>query len=146
MNRKILLCFAWIGGAVLIGFLLCFFTLSYRTRLLMEKVNKTIAKSAGIRIEKPLGPKDSLSSVLGGSWFNVAGSSDKAFVFSMMHNGVAAACTAIVDTNGKVKAIIPLGGNAGQITGELPLPIYRFYADRIERDIQNRDVKKGVKR
>ena len=163
-KQKVLLCLAWIGSVLLIGFLMWFFTLSYRTRLLTQKVNKALAQSgvtglaggasftggtsiAGSgRIEKPTGFLGSPASVMGGSWFMLDDSSGKAFVFTMLQNGIAAACVALVDNEGKVRTIIPLSENARQITDELRLPVYRFYVDRIERDPRSRDLKKGASR
>jgi hypothetical protein len=138
-RQNLFLSLAWIGSVILIGTLLWFFTQDYRIRLLTETVNKSLAKNGGReRIEgQPLfggGP----TYVMGGFWFKTAGSSDKAFVFTLMRGGVAATCTAITDSNGKVKTILPIGGNAEQVLEELPLPVYRFYAARIERDVKRR--------
>ena len=132
VRRNILLCAAWIGAALLVGGLLWFFTQSYRTRLLIDAVNKSLAANGGGRIEGQAGFSTSPASVMGGTWFTVSNSSDRAFVFALMHNGSSAACTALVDSNGKVKTIIPLSGNARQLTDELPLPVYDFYVNRIE--------------
>jgi hypothetical protein len=137
MTKKMAFCFIWIGSALVLGFLLWFFTLSYRTRLLTEKVNTVLARSGGGRIEKPLRFPAYPVSVLGGAWFELSNSSGRAFVFTIIKNGIAAACVALVDNAGNVKAIIPLSDNARQITEELPLPIYRFYADRIGRAFKN---------
>ena len=151
-RRNVLICLAWIGSALLIGFLLWFFTASYRTKLLTQKVNKALAQSGvagtagGGRIEKPTGFLGSPASVMGGSWFNLDDSSGKAFVFTMLQNGIGAACVALVDNEGRVRTIIPLSENARQITDELRLPVYRFYVDRIERDPRSRDLRKGVSR
>jgi hypothetical protein len=134
-RQSILLCSAWIGSAILIGALLWFFTQNYRIRLLTETVNKTLAKNGGReRIETPPLFKGGPTSVMGGFWFKTTGSSDKVFVFTIMRGGAAAACAALTDSNGKVKTILPLGGNSEQVLEELPLPVYRFYAVRIEQD------------
>jgi hypothetical protein len=147
MNKKVTMCIAWIGGSLLLGFLLWFFTITYRTRLLTDAVNKALAENAGaasgLRIETPSGFFGNPSSVLGGTWFTVHNSGDSAFVFTMIRNGIAAACVALVDSAGKVRVIIPLSDNARQITGELPLPVYNFYADRIEQDLRRRGSRGG---
>ena len=148
-RRNLLLCLAWIGSALLIGFLLWFFTLSFRTKLLTQKVNKALAQSGvtgGGRIEKVPGILGGPSSVLGGSWFMLGNSLDRAFVFTMIQNGIAAACVALVDSENKVRSIIPLSENARQITDELRLPLYRFYVDRIERIARSMDLKKRESR
>ena len=140
MNRKnILFCLAWIVPALVLFFLLWFFTQPFRTRLLIETVNKTLAVNGGGRLEIQDGSSLNPASILGGAWFTVANSSDSAFVFTIMRNGVAGACVALLDSGGKVKTIAPLGGNALQISGELPLPVYRFYVDRIERSAKKRN-------
>jgi len=136
-RQKILLCMVWIGSAILIGTLLWFFTQNYRIRLLTETVNKTLARNGGREhIEAQLFFKS--GPVMGGYWFKTAGSYDMVFVFTIMRGGVAAACAALTDSNGKVKTILPLGGNAEQVLEELPLPVYRFYTARIEEDARRR--------
>jgi len=138
-KQSVFLCLAWIGSAILIGVLLWFFTQNYRIRLLTETVNKVLAKNGGReRIETPPLFKGGPASVMGGFWFRAADSSDRVFVFTIMRGGIAAACVAITDSNGKVKTILPLGENAEQVLEELPLPIYRFYAARIEEDVRGR--------
>jgi len=145
MSRKnVLLCLAWIGSTLVIGFLLWFFTMPYRTRLLIETVNKTLAANGGGRIETQAGVPLSPVSGMGGAWFSAG--ADSAFVFVMLRNGIAASCVALVDGGGKVKTILPLGDNARQLTDELPLPVYRFYVDRIERDAAGRMLKRGAGR
>jgi hypothetical protein len=65
MERKVFLCAAWIGAALLIGGLLWFFTQPYRTRLLIEAANKNLA--AGGRLERQSRFFSSPASVMGGS-------------------------------------------------------------------------------
>ena len=141
MNRKnILLCLAWICSTLVAGFLLWFCTQSFRTRLLIETVNKTLAENGDGRIEIQSGPSSSPASIMGGIWFTVNNSSGYAFVFTIMRNGISGVCAALVDSRGIVKKITPIGGNAGQILSELPLPVYRFYVGRIERDAKKRNL------
>ena len=135
-QRKIFLFAAWVGSALLIGGLLWFFTQSFRTRLLMETVNTSMAANGGGSIERQSG--FSGNPVMGGSWFRVSDSTDRVFVFAMMHNGVSAACAAHLDSNGRVITIVPLSGNAQQLIDGLPLSVYRFYVSRIEMNAKNR--------
>jgi hypothetical protein len=128
-----LLCLAWIGGVLLIGGLVWFFTQSYRTSLLTGAVNKTFARSGDSRRIERLDSAFSTSPASFGSWFGVSNSDEKAFVFTLARNGIAAACVALVDSSNRVKTIVPLNGNAAQILEELPLPLYRFYTERIEK-------------
>ncbi|MDR0447517.1 MAG: hypothetical protein LBH07_02490 [Treponema sp.] len=142
INKSILIFFAWIGAALLMGGLLWYFTGSYRIRLLTEKVNKTLEITGGWRIDENSAYSGSIISVMGGIWFSADNSSGnfsgRIFVFTMLRNGIAAVCAALVDNDGRVRSIVPIGGNAEQITEKLPLPVYRFYSDRIERDALNR--------
>jgi len=136
-QQKLLLCAVWIGSAILIGTLLWFFTQNFRIRLLTETVNLALAKNGG-RERIDMQPLFGGSPVMGGFWFKAIGSNDKVFVFTIMRGGVAAACAALTDSNGKVKTILPLGGNAEQVLEELPMPVYRFYTARIEEDAHRR--------
>ena len=146
MNRKMILCAAWIGSTLLIGGLLWFFTMSYRTRLLTDMVNNTLAASSGGQLEMQGRFSLSPASVMGGDWFKINNSSDRAFVFTIIRNGISAACVALVDNGNKVKLILPLSDNALQLTKEMPLPVYHFYTGRIERDAQNRFSKREALR
>ena len=154
MNKKVVLCLAWIGSALLLGSLLWFFTLSFRTRLLIERVNNALLSAGNTRIELPSGSflektiflfkrkTGSPVSVMGGAWFAINNSSDTAFVFTVMQNGITAACVALLDSASRVKTIVPLGSNALQVIEELPPPVFRFYADRIELDARMRNSKR----
>jgi hypothetical protein len=141
-RRDVLICFAWIGSALVFGVLLWLFTMPYRTRLLAETVNKALAESNAGWVEIRRSFSFSPASVMGGAWFPVSNSAEKVFVFTVLRNGIGAACAALVDGNGKVKAILPLSSNARQIIEELPLPVYRFYASRIEKDPRSRVLNK----
>jgi len=144
VERRLLPCVIWIGAVLLAGFLAWYFTQQYRTRLLIEAVNKTLSQNGRTRIEMISGSGNP-SSLTRGLWFGISDSADRAFVFTMIRNGITAACVALVDSGGKVRAILPLSGNARQVFEELPLPVYRFYADRIERDAKNRGFNRGVR-
>jgi hypothetical protein len=161
MNKK-LLCALWIVSVLLVGGLLWFFTRSFRMRLLTEDVNKVLAKSGGGQVRTVSFFPGGSSAVLNGTWFavqntsgdaagNAAGNAafrnaagvNNAFVFTLIRNGISAACVALVDDSGRVRTIIPLSGSARQITEELPRPVYRFYVDRIEQAARNRIAKLG---
>jgi len=136
-KRDALLCLAWIGSIILLGGILWFFTQPYRTRLLTQTVNKTLARYAGREriTEQPIFPGNP---AVGGIWFELTNSNGRAFVFTMMHNGNSAACVALTDPDGRVKTILPLGSNSEQITEELPQPVFNFYANRIGDDVRKR--------
>jgi hypothetical protein len=138
-RRSLLISLAWIGGVLLTGWCLWFFTQSYRSRLLAEAVNRVLEQNGEPRrLEVPL---SSGGPALLGSWFTVSGDPSvpadavggRAFVFTVIRGGVSAACVALTDSSGGIKRILPLSGNAAQVTEELPLPLYRFYEERIKR-------------
>ncbi|MDR0599207.1 MAG: hypothetical protein LBG84_03880 [Treponema sp.] len=130
-RRSVLLFAAWIGGTLLIGGLLGSFTRSYRLGLLAGEVNKVLAESGDTRriAAKPLsaGP-----AALGG-WFALDGSEGQAYVFTITRGGSFAACAALMDSGGRVDAVVPLSGHAAQLSPELPPPVYRFYVNRVEK-------------
>jgi len=136
-KRDALLCLAWIGTIILLGGGLWFFTQPYRTRLLTQTVNKTLARYAGRErvAEQPIFPGNP---AVGGIWFELTNSNGRAFVFTMMSDGNSAVCVALTDPDGRVKTILPLGSNSEQITEELSQPVFNFYANRIEQDVQRR--------
>jgi hypothetical protein len=126
------------GAVLVIGCLVWFFTQPYRTSLLIEEVNKALARN-GIyeRLEDPA--LFSGNPAVGGQWFTLNNSSKLVFVFNLMYGGNTAACAAYTETDGGVIAILPLGSNSTQIIEELPPVVYRFYADRIEQNAQKRN-------
>jgi len=136
-KRDMPLCLAWVGAVCIIGGLAWFFTQSYRTRLLIETVSITLERN-GIyeQIEEP--SLFSGNPSMGGQWFTLNSSSNLVYVFTLIHGGNTAACAAFTGKDGGVIAILPLGSNSNQIIEELPPPVYRFYANRIEQNAQKR--------
>ncbi|MDR2072977.1 MAG: hypothetical protein LBP60_06065 [Spirochaetaceae bacterium] len=130
-RRDLLITAAWIGAAILAGALIWVLTQPYRSKLLIEAVNRILAQEGdGRRLEAPLEP----GSLLGlGRWFSVEGSGDRALVFTVIGEGGFAACIALTGNSGQVKLVAPLSHGASQIMKKLPLPVYRFYLSRIER-------------
>jgi hypothetical protein len=105
---------------------------------LAEEVNRTLVKNNNKEQVISGNPTGGPASFMGGTWLELNNASGRAFVFTMMHSGITAACIALTDSNGRVKEILPLGKNAEQIIEELPLPVYRFYQNRIEQEAQKR--------
>jgi hypothetical protein len=133
-QRSLLLCFAWIGAALVAGGLLWYATQSYRTRLLAAEVNQVLARNGDTRrIGSVLSPGGFSAAAVRGSWFEVINSGHRAFVFTVIRSGGASACVALVDGSGKIGSIIPLSPGAAQVMEELPPPLYQFYVRRIEK-------------
>jgi hypothetical protein len=133
-RRSVILCAIWIGTALLLGGVSGLLTRSYRLELLADAANRILAGNGDSRRIESLesGGFAGSPAALGG-WFAVNDPDERAFVFTITRNGNAAACIALTDRTGKVKTMVPLSGNAAQLTGELPLPVYRFYLNRIEK-------------
>jgi len=144
IRRKILLLSAWIGAVFIIGGSLWFFTQNYRTRLLVDTINKILVEYHGITVEALPGIYSAPASVLGGQWFKVSDSSDSIFLFTILRYGITASCAALIDSNGRVKNIIPLSDNARQLSEGLPLPVYDFYVYRIEQSFNKRHSGRGI--
>jgi hypothetical protein len=126
---------AWIGGLLIFGFLLWFFTQRIRTRFLLERVNRALAvQGKSSRVAEPWSVKRSSGF---GTWFSLtrgqSGAADRIFVFTLMRGSSAAACAALVYPSGAVESILPLSEHASQTLERLPDPVYRFYIDRIEK-------------
>ena len=144
MRRKILLLSAWIGAVLIIGGSLWFFTHNYRTRILMETMNTILMENHSISVEALPGLYSTPASVLGGQWFKVNDSSDSILLFTIFRYGITASYAALIDSNGRVKDIIPLSANARQLSKGLPMPIYNFYVERIEQSVKNRYAGRGI--
>lgn len=136
-KRDLLQCLAWISAALIIGGFVWFFTLPYRTSLLVEEVNKSLASNGIYERIAETAPVLGNPSV-GGQWFALNNSSNLVYVFTLMHGGNAAACAALTRSDGGVVSLLPLGSNSNQIIKELPPPVYRFYERRIEQNAQKR--------
>jgi hypothetical protein len=132
-----LLCLSWIGAVLIIGGLVWFFTNTYRARLLVDTVNKTLITN-GIYEQIDDTSFVSANPFIEGQWFALSNSSNHVYAFTLMYGGNTAACAAFTGEGGGVIAILPLGGNSNQIIEELPPPVYRFYANRIEQTAQKR--------
>ena len=144
IRKKILLLSAWIIAVFVIGGSLWFFTQNFRTRLLADTINKVLLEYEGITVEALPGTYNTPASVLGGQWFKVSNSSDSVFLFTIFRYGITASCAALIDSEGRVKSIIPLSGNARQLSEGLPLPVYDFYVRRIEQSFKNRYTGRGT--
>ncbi|MDR2663832.1 MAG: hypothetical protein LBC31_12630 [Treponema sp.] len=133
-QRSLLLCLAWIGAVIAAGGLLWYATQSYRTRLLAAAVNKALVRAGDARrVGSALSSGGFSAAAVRGSWFEVIGSGQRAFVFTVTRSGAASACVALVDGSGNVENVIPLSPGAARVMEELPPPLYRFYVRRIEK-------------
>ncbi|MDR2470801.1 MAG: hypothetical protein LBD09_01660 [Treponema sp.] len=132
----------WIGGILLLGGLLWFFTRPFQTQALMNQVNRTLARReepAGWRLLAPI-PRRELGreGKFRGFWYTRSGgdadeaAAGRAVVFTVMGSGVLIPCAAAVSPAGLVEEIFPLtlGGEAG--LERLTPGIMEAYIRRIE--------------
>ncbi|GHV71035.1 hypothetical protein AGMMS49928_21150 [Spirochaetia bacterium] len=133
-TKDSLLLGAWIGGIILVGGLLWFFTQSLRDEFLKNSVNQVLAMDDGNR---RLGPplsrqKFRRGESLRGRWYSRADSEGRVMVFAVMTDGLRLPCAAMVSQDGLVEEIIPLSLQAERALKRLPSGILKTYILRIE--------------
>jgi hypothetical protein len=134
--KNTLVCIAWIAGLLLAGWLLWFFTAPPRDRGLVQRVNQILAvrgesfslSSIPVKNRRrlPLGTEFGLES---GGGDPVAGSF---LVFPLVSGGASLSCGALLDPQGRVERLIPLGTHGEQIIERIPAGILDAYIRRIE--------------
>jgi hypothetical protein len=132
------LCAAWIGGLLLAGWLLWFFTESPRNRVLTYRINGILAERgetfflSGIPIKNrrrlPLGTEFTLASG------NEEPTEGSFLVFPLVSDGIFLSCGALINPQGRVERLIPLGIHAGQSFERVPAGILNAYIRRIEAE------------
>jgi hypothetical protein len=124
----------WIGGLVLAGALLWVFTGSLRDRGLLQAVNRSLAaQKETLRLAEPLPRRFSGREPLGRR-FGLADSSGSMLIFPLLNGGAALPVGALLDGQGKVDRLIPLGNHGRQIFDRVPQGILKIYIRRIEAD------------
>jgi hypothetical protein len=138
--KKSAVCAAWIAGLLCSGWLLWFFTGPPRDRRLERQVNrillsreepfsvKTIPRRRKQRVG--MGSEFALESRAPGGEQGAAGGTF--LVFPLVSGGAALSCGALIDPQGRVERIIPLGAHAEQAFGRLGGNILEIYTRRIE--------------
>jgi hypothetical protein len=129
----------WIGGLLLAGGLLWFFTQPIRVRITGESVNKILSsREDPRRLGNPL-PRGEIHRNLIplGTWYaleNTAGrnSASRALVFSLAAGDSQIPCVAMVSADGLVQELIPLGDPGERMLRRLNGGILRTYIRRIE--------------
>jgi hypothetical protein len=120
----------------LIGGLLWFFTGPARDRALLEAVNQVLSA-----IEEPLRldgvpDREPVTRIPLGKWYTISGSEDRMLVFPLISGGSAIPCGAVVNPEGTVGRVIPLGTHGEQLFRDLPRNVLRVYIHRIEEEKQ----------
>jgi hypothetical protein len=129
---------AWIAGLLLAGWLLWFFTASPRENGLKRQVNLILSsRGEDLRLAAPLrrgrrgiplGSEFSLESPAEGP-----GEERRSFlVFPLISGGTTLSCGALIDPQGRVERLIPLGAHGEQAFERVPRGILDVYIRRIE--------------
>jgi len=128
---------AWIAGLFLISILLWAFTQNLRSQIMLNAVNKALARSEiPYRLEAPLSPLGRPGRAMQlGSWFSLSGSDSWAVVFPLISGGTLSAMLAIASPEGIVELMAPLTLSAEQSFRELPEGTVRIYSRRIEESV-----------
>jgi hypothetical protein len=131
----------WIAAFLLVGGLLWFFTGSLRENGLKRQVNTIlISRGEDFRLKDPLrrrrrriplGTEFSLEAPAGESG-GEDGESRRFLVFPLISGGTALSCGALIDPQGRVERIIPLGTHGEQAFERTPRGILDIYIRRIE--------------
>jgi hypothetical protein len=125
---------AWIGGLVLAGALLWVLTGSSRDKGLLRVVNQSLAaQEETVRLAAPLSPQSAGHGNLGRS-FSLVNSAGSLLVFPLVNGGVALPVGALLDEQGKVDRLIPLGNHGRQVFDRVPSGVLKIYIHKIEAD------------
>jgi hypothetical protein len=132
----------WIGGLLLLGGLLWFFTQSFRLRITGESVNRILnVREYPRRLGDPL-PRGQIHRNLIplGSWYTLENSPGRALVFPLIAEGGQTPCVAMISPEGKVEDLIPLNSHGEWLLKRLSGEALRIYLRRIEG---SRDLSPG---
>jgi hypothetical protein len=129
----------WIGGLLLLGGLLWFFTQPSRLMITGESVNRILSsRDYPRRLGSPL-PRGQIDrrSVPLGTWYALENLPDRtpagrALIFSMVAEGAQAPCMAVVSPDGRVEELIPLNDHGERMLKFLSGETMGIYIRRIE--------------
>ena len=129
-------CAAWIAALILAGWLLWFFTETPRERELARSVNRILADRGETIVLGGVSTKNRRLFSPGAEFPLVTGDGNPAggsfLVFQLISGGTALSCGALIDPQGRVERLIPLGTHGEQIFDRLPAGIMEVYIRRIE--------------
>ena len=120
----------WIAGLIVAASLLWSLTFSFRANLLLRPVNRVFISMNDQRRIVAILPRQFAGPL--GCWFKMLNSDSNFFVFAIMRDGILVPCGAEIDSEGKVKEIIPLGRHAHKVMDRIPNGQIQVYIRRIE--------------
>jgi hypothetical protein len=132
----------WIGGLLILGGLLWFFTQPVRLRITGESVNRILSvREYPRRLGSPLARGQIHRNLIPlGSWYTLENTPGRALVFSLIAEGGQAPCVAMISPEGKVEELIPLNAHGEWLLKRLSGEALRIYLRRIEG---SRDLSPG---
>jgi hypothetical protein len=136
---------AWIGLLVLAGWLLWFFTAPLRDAGLLRRINRILAArnesfvlaeakgwpGRGLSRQLPLGSAFTLEYHDADAPAEPAAEQDF-LVFPLLSGGTSISCGFLINDQGRVERVIPLGTHSEQAFERLPQGILDMYIRRIE--------------
>jgi hypothetical protein len=144
--KKGALCAAWIAGLLCLGWLLWFLTGNFMARGLERQVNRillvrgepfSVAAVQQRRKQRvPLGTEFNLETRNPGEGTAGTPREGTFLAFPLVSGGVALSCGALIDSQGRVERIIPLGTHAEQAFERLNARVLDLYIRRIEGEEQ----------
>jgi hypothetical protein len=130
--KNVAICAGWIVGLVLAGWLLFFFSAGLRDRAMMNRVNRILsAQGEDFSLSSPAGQRGRRLP-LGTFFVPSAGGAAAFLVFPLISGGTSLSCGALINAEGRVERIIPLGTHSEQAFERLPQGILDLYIRRIE--------------
>jgi hypothetical protein len=124
----------WIGGLVLAGVLLWVLTGSLRDQGLLRAANRSLAaQQETVRLTEPLSRRLPGREPLGRR-FRLENSAGCMLIFPLLNGGAALPVGALMDDQGKVDRLIPLGNHGRQVFDRIPRGTLNIYIRRIEAD------------
>jgi hypothetical protein len=124
----------WIGGLLLVGVLLWVLTGPVRDRGLRQAANRSLAaQKETVRLTELLPRRFSHPEPLGRR-FGLEDSAGIMLIFPLLSGDAALPVGALLNGQGKVDRLIPLGNHGRQIFDRVPQGILKIYIRRIEAD------------
>ena len=126
----------WIAVIILMAALSWFLTQPLRGRLFQRAVNRALEQSnVSGRLGEPI-QNGALSFGISGSYYDMEISTgNTAYIFTLIGDGLFFPCLALINREGKVEEIIPLGLHAQRMINRISPGTLAIYARRIEGSI-----------
>ena len=142
--RDAILLAAWVGGILILGGLLWFFTQNFRDTRMVRTVNKLLVSTQDeYRLEARLPRVNGGGKVLQNvQRFSLIQDRGVGVVFTVFTGNNPAVCLAFVNNSGAVERIIPLNSHSAQVLGRVSnnkMDIYKEQIEENEKVIRGRE-------